>query len=151
MDKIDVKLINPKNHEKYSPNLYKWLKKRDESNRQKYRVYKKDDGVLYIGEILDGGLSGTRLITVLCLGSKAEELFFCDKNQYKEVVGFWENYIRIGRCAIDPEHREYFSCAGSRFIESNECRVCNWCGQKQKKVITTRVIQDVSWVNFEGE
>lgn len=63
-----------------------------------------------------------------------------------EVVdGFWDRYLEVGRCAIDPGHQEHFS-GPERFSIQGNIRTCLWCGCVQHKVVTPRTVLDESWV-----
>lgn len=52
----------------------------------------------------------------------------------KFLEGFWDSYLKVGRCAIDPSHSEHFMA--SRFREHESGRECLWCGHQQRKVVT---------------
>jgi hypothetical protein len=63
----------------------------------------------------------------------------------KFLEGFWDSYLKVGRCAIDPSHTEHFRA--SRFREHESGRICLWCGHHQRKVIKPRVVQETTWVS----
>ena len=127
---IDVKAINPRNGEKYSPNLYKWLTLRTMAYRKHIsRVYGAEDGTLWIGYIEDGELFGSRLISVLCNGSKEQTACWVNLGHLVEVADFWPRYVADGRCAIDQNHNMLFVGDESRWKVDGDTRHCQWCGK----------------------
>ncbi len=148
----------------FSPNLYRWMRKvahfyRDGGVAEGvYRVKSKTKtakafgaGTLLIGFPINGypgdtDFSGTRLMAALCQGAKAERLCFAGITPDLEVVdGFWDRYLTIGRCAIDPEHQEHF-IGGDRYRMNGETRICLWCGTIHQRKLTPRTVMDESWV-----
>lgn len=96
----------------------------------------------------DTDFSGVRLRDVLCNGGKAGRWCYGGFAPDMELLeGFWERYRLVGRCAIDPEHHEGFM--GDRYAVEGDSRSCLWCGHKQNKVVTQRVVYDESWVSAE--
>lgn len=148
--------IDPAKHPGFSPNLYAYLKKyghfyRDGGILDCAYVAVKDTrlgeyvgaGTLMMGYLCDGDFIGTRLMSTLCNGAAAER--FCYPGAVATIVdGFWDRYLKIGRCAIDPEHVEHF--IGDRFDVRGEERVCRWCSARQRRVVTPRTVIDESWV-----
>ena len=45
------------------------------------------------------------------------------------VRGFWESYLSVGRCALDPDHSSDFGAL--RFRQHDRSRKCLWCGSHQ--------------------
>lgn len=130
----------------FSPNLYKWMKAkanfyRDGGVYQAVFRVKPDTrlarswgtGTLVIGYASneyegDTDFIGTRLMSVLCQGVEASSA--CHPGlaaDLEEVDGFWDRYLAVGRCAVDPEHREQF-VGGDRYIEVGGRKACVWCG-----------------------
>lgn len=147
---LDVEAVNPAIHEKYSPNLYKWLKKQDKCTMEMVRVFTGVTGIWWIGYPTAGGdFHGHRLMQVLCKGRRVDVCCFCGKTDIKEVVGFWEEYTIKGRCAIDQGHEHYFLNAENRYteIEDGNKRICHWCGQKQIKRMRRCVEYKTVWEN----
>ena len=66
MTKGYLDAIHPKNGDKYSPNLQKFLTKH---MGREMMVYEAEDHTLYIGEFEDEWFHGCRLLTVLCSGT----------------------------------------------------------------------------------
>jgi len=109
---LDLKLINPKNGDKYSPNLYKFLTSNRHSIAAIYAlIYRDSQGVLWLGyRDEEGWFMGVRLMAALCSGRRADTFAYPPKfgQTLVEVKGFWMRYIRDGRCAIDKAHDMYF-------------------------------------------
>lgn len=125
---LDLKAIHPRNGAKYSPNLHRWLAHPERRHRARTSfVYLDKDGVRWIGMIDNGDLIGARLMDVLCNGRKA----ISGAHRVlgiAEVEGFWETYMAIGRCAIDPDHDMHFVGDAGRWIQlSPNHKACSWC------------------------
>lgn len=131
---IDIEAIHPARGAKFSPNLHAWLSVKDKTYRLQSRVYADQEGTLYIGLLDDGYLMGSRLNGVLCYGRKEASWAYGNLGKLTEVVGFWERYTAIGRCAIDPGHRMYFIGADARWKTSGDRRECLWCGNHSQKL-----------------
>ena len=151
----------------YSPNLYRWLLKKGHFFSDGgilqcvFRVKNKTQaaevfgaGTLLIGyrcqdvdsNPVDKDFIGVRLMATLCQGSKADSWCYSGITDDIELVeNFWDQYLRVGRCAIDPEHEEHFSGA-KRYTEADEERSCLWCGAQHRKEFHRRTVQDVLWV-----
>ena len=147
---MNIELISPKLHERYSPNLYQWLN--DKYSNWKYAcdVYVSPEGRLFIGIINNGDFLGCNLMAVLCNGSKERIGSYIEGKKFKKVKNFWKEYQRIGRCAIDKKHVEYFINDNNRWKYSKlgKTRHCQWCGnctqtEKVRKVVTF----ESRWVN----
>ncbi len=144
---FDVKLLDPKIHEKYSPNLFKWLKR--EPMRDHIRVFKDRQGRFWIGRVTDDDwFHGKKLYQVLCNGTKSGSAAYgySRYKDFEEVHGFWDDYQRLGRCAIDVDHQDYFLNSDSRFKELGDHRSCTWCGFKQKRVTFEKTVVREHWV-----
>lgn len=158
--------LAPEHSPSFSPNLYRWMKCRAHFYSDGgvaegvYRVKPGTstaeyfgDGTMMIGYPMNGypgdtDFSGVRLYHALCNGSKA--LSWCYTNMAPDlelVEGFWDRYLQVGRCAIDPEHQTHFS-GGERFIVNGNVRKCLWCGQQQRQVVTPRTVLDEAWEAF---
>lgn len=156
--------IEPGKNPAFSPNLYRWMRRYARSAgdagvvEQVFRVRPDTPaakilgaGTLMIGYSLNGhpgdtDFSGARLMDVLCNGGGAGRWCYVGIAPDLEMLeGFWARYLKVGRCAIDPMHREAFQ-GGDRFHEEGDHRTCLWCGAKQTKVRKPRVVIDESWV-----
>lgn len=156
--------LQPKLSPAFSPNLYRWMRSSAHFYSDGgvaeaiYRVKAGTPaasylgaGTLMIGYPMDGypgdkDFSGARVIAVLCNGSGERRACFASLAPDLEVVeGFWDRYLAVGRCAIDPDHREHFM-DGERYRVDGDARTCLWCGVTHKRVLTPRTVMDESWV-----
>lgn len=131
---LDVELIAPKHGAKYSPNLYRWLKKKSSNHRAwTSRLFRDSDGELWIGiyDAPNRELMGARLMAVLCHGSQQETAAW-QKIEAVEIVGFWDRYVQDGRCAIDEAHEMNFKADDNRWSVQGDKRSCLWCGKAQQ-------------------
>jgi len=125
----DLAAIHPRNGAKYSPNLHRFLSmRRSEMYRRHGKVYKDPDGVLWLGVFDEPYLLGARLMTVLCNGAKAKVFAHHAPAGLVEVPDFWQTYMEVGRCAIDPAHEMFFAGDESRWSVDGDTRMCLWCG-----------------------
>lgn len=144
--------IDPKHHERYSPNLFRWLKK-NPIQAQHAQVWRDQNGDLWIGYNDDDiFLIGTRLVHVLSHGVKSDTGAYPLRGftgGLTLIEDFWTRYMEIGRCAIDAPHQHHFLNATNRFIstEKDQIRTCRWCGQKQILRTKSRTVIDRTWVN----
>lgn len=94
----------------------------------------------------DTDFFGVRLMAVLCQGIKAGSWCFAGITPDLELVeNFWDRYLAVGRCAVDPEHHEHF-IGGERFRIDGDVRTCLWCGTTHQRKLTYRTVTDESWV-----
>lgn len=148
----------------FSPNLRRWMQQHAHFYRNGgvaesvYRVKPGTPtaenfgaGTLMIGFPLHGhpgdtDFSGVRLMQVLCYGGKAGKWCFTHMAPDLDAIeGFWDRYLQVGRCAIDPEHQEHF-IGGDRYTLEGDIRTCVWCGCQQRRLITPRTVYDESWL-----
>jgi len=156
--------LAPKLSPSFSPNLYRWMRETAHFYRDGgvsetvYRVVPNTRaaesfgaGTLLIGYPINGypgdtDFSGVRLMAVLCQGVKADRWCLAGIAPDLELVeGFWDRYLSVGRCAVDPEHQEHF-IGGERYRIDADARTCLWCGATQHRVLTPRTVMDESWV-----
>lgn len=160
MTRQELKLIDPRVHPRYSANLYRWLTGKKMRNMvhllDVYRCAEVGsvwNNVLWIGfKDEQGWFIGVRLNEVLCIGEKTETAAYAPvfASTLSLLPSFWDEYKRIGRCAIDPTHRMPFYNEASRWhyagIEMN-VRVCLWCGEySEARVHRTKVVTETEWV-----
>lgn len=139
---LDIKKINPRLGDKYSPNLYKYMRKN--KGAQMYaRAYKDNDGHVWIGYIHEGDFIGARLNAILCNGSKVLTFCYSRFDGLEEIKSFWPGYIRIGRCAIDPEHQTPF-LGDTRWEQKEGIRSCRWCGSFTQKLASRAVTKIIT-------
>lgn len=157
-----VHKIDPRVHPKYSPNLYKWLNKLSPSFRQRVMVYSHTCHdfldplpIHYIGFLdLDdqNWFHGSKLNTVLCNGAKATVFAYSIKYHFPDnfqiIPEFWDNYIKIGRCAIDTNHSIRFLDDKSRWARDRDTRVCQWCGHTQHLKRWEETVEREAWCNL---
>lgn len=136
--------------DKYSPNLHRWLRKRNRRTGMPQKVFRDAEGVQWIGWLdEDLFLIGSRLMGVLSNGAKEETWAYPlpQNHGMREVDGFWDEYERVGRCAIDPEHNHYFLSRDGRFSENGDERTCKWCGATQQRERYVQRIKRERWVS----
>jgi hypothetical protein len=134
----------------YSPNPYQWFRRRATGRKEGlglnhvYQVRagsKLADhcgaGALLIGSPYeayedDADLSAVRMMEVLCHGAAATTSCLAGAlNALDELPDFWAAYQRIGRCAIDVEHKTSF-VDSARYTTANVVKTCLWCGQQYR-------------------
>lgn len=138
--------INPKVDPKYSPNLYRFLRRKYLNFPVPVSVFKSDRGLI-IGFIHDGDFIGCRVSVALSLRPQTG-CFSGEAKHCKVVSTFWDDYVKHGRCAIDPGHKMTFGDEDQRWTYSSNgrFRTCNWCGQsKQRRKIVRTVMEYPSW------
>jgi hypothetical protein len=148
---LDIKSIHPKNGDKYSPNLHKYLMGKRRSIAAIYAtVYQDRNGSIWLGyRDEENWFMGARLITVLCSGSRTDTLAYPPSfgRGLIEVKGFWKQYVAHGRCAIDKEHDMFFIGDDNRWDVTGNRRHCKWCGKmhQERKSITETKVKEI-WV-----
>lgn len=149
---LNLASIAPDRGGRYSPNLYRWLTDRRFTYRPwMSRVYRDAEQVLWIGTLDSGDLFGIRLMTVLCLGPKAETACWAGLHDLHEVTDFWDRYVVEGRCAVDPEHRIAFVGDETRWQRDEDRRSCLWCGKGQQTLRRwTQAVEREQWCNTDG-
>lgn len=145
---LDLRAIDPRNGEKYSPNLYVWLSKSDDKMRAwASRVYRDADGSLFVGWLCEdspGGFAGSRMDRVIPRGCKAEILWY-PLLVLEEIPDFWDRYTAVGRCAIDVDHTMSFIGGENRWKQTGDTRECQWCGAKQRLERWTETVEREAW------
>lgn len=150
--------IDPGKAISFSPNLYAYLRARGhfygeggtpegvyvvQSGAMPADAYK--PGSLMIGFPSGEDFYGTPLMAALGRGAKAERMAYPIGKQVHLLRGFWDRYLKVGRCAMDPLHIEPFF--ENRFGEAKGIRTCLWCGKKKQNVLHSSTDHDVSWEN----
>ena len=131
---LDIAAVHPKNGDKFSPNLWRWLNKRDHRKNARLNslVYRNKAGSMHIGHLDDDGwLLGSKLIRTLTEGPKAGYFAF-PPDQWTLIPDFWERYMRDGRCAIDEAHTMGFIGDDLRWKTEGDTRGCQWCGNHRQ-------------------
>jgi len=154
---LQLSQLAPGNSAAFSPNLYSYLKAhghffRDGGTLEGVYVVRPNTkaasgygaGTLMLG-IHDGDfVTGTRLVSALCHGAAADRFAFPIGRSVDPVEEFWDGYLALGRCAIDPLHTQHF--LDDRFSIDGDIRTCLWCGVKHTRVLTPRTVFDESWI-----
>lgn len=146
---LTVSKINPEAGDKFSPRLHAYLKKAGPQTRI-MQVYRDLDKGLWIGFFDEGCFIGARLSLVLCEGGKTKRGAFTGgwTKDLFEVQDFWENYMKVGRCAIDPEHETSF-LDETRWKVDGKTRHCLWCGNATQHLESYEVRETKTrWVNI---
>lgn len=152
---------------KYSKNLYLWIKKQIRRRLQldivvafskhdadaahiSFSYEKSLSGLLYIGHMFDDGwMHGSRLSTVTCEGSRTASFAFGPNFGMQIIPDWWEHYISLGKCCIDPEH--YFYADSERWeANGGSLRACNWCGLVQRKRCWIEPVERETWETIEA-
>lgn len=145
----DYEQINPNRSPSYSKNLYHWLKVEFSHPAPMVSVYNSQSGIPYIGFIDEGYFIGAKLFATLTYGVKAQAYAHTPKDTKGLVLSvidtFWDDYRRIGRCAIDPNHNVFFKDEDSRWVQNGKHRICQWCGASQHA--ETRIQEYEVWKN----
>lgn len=132
---LDVEKISPAYGDKFSPNLFSYLKGR-RTFKDLVRLYLSEDSTRWLGYFDDvGHFTGARLSQVLSFGAKARTNTIVNLGPLIEDETFWERYLLDGRCAIDPGHREPF--IGERWKTSADGteRTCLWCKKASQRLV----------------
>lgn len=154
--------IHPTKSPAYSPNLHAWLGRhrkvientqigltvwRAPANSRLAQLYGHGDEQLVIGYCFDGDFIGSKLVRVLCHGAKEQSMSYtgCAKG-LEALPDFWMRYLSVGRCAIDPEHREHF--IGDRYQTTGDVRECRWCGARHQ-IKTETVLEPRTVTTYE--
>lgn len=133
-----LKNLAPSFGDKFSPNLYQWLKENFREREFETKVFINNDGARFIGFFDDDGwFYGSNLIGVLCNGKKEWTGAYppSHSKDYQEIKGFWNDYMKNGRCAIDPEHKEHFR-GNTRWVVNGHIHTCTWCGYVKDNVLS---------------
>jgi hypothetical protein len=137
----DLAAISARRGAKFSPNLYKHLRRMPEPFRKLVGVYRGPNIIGGAGTILflgwlgdDGWFHGCRLYQAL--SRKTETFAYPPKiGRFTPIKNFWELYFRDGRCAIDRSHTRYFIGDESRWESRDKTkRDCRWCGKFSQKL-----------------
>lgn len=156
--------LGPQRSAAFSPNLYRWMRAHGAFRRAGGVVQTAylprpgsraeaefGCGTLFLGKPFDavGGnpdFCGARMIAVLCDGAREHNWCFSGlMPDLAPVAGFWERYLQVGRCAIDPEHQQYF-LGGDRYRVEGRSRTCLWCGAHHERITRSRIIVDDTWI-----
>lgn len=145
---LDFSAIDPRKHEKYNWNLYRYLS-RHLMRRVCDRIYRDECGALWIGHFGANNIFlGTYLSQVLELGDATQTPTWPKANtlHFRTVLGFWNQYERLGSCAIDPSHQDASLDTDGRYsFLPDGSRQCQWCGATQYLFTWTDTITRKRW------
>jgi hypothetical protein len=163
---LDINKFKPKDikiSDKYSSNLYKFLKKYNKQGYNKVYFNPVDnyDGHLieldmeslpfaniYMGNMIEGDVIGNSLARIVT-GQTLYKLS-CNINVKDEWIDitkeFWKRYEAIGRCLFIGHNSWYQDDYNTRFTYADEItRVCNWCGKTERKRIKEIIKHKEIW------
>jgi len=158
MDRKELlRLIKPVSGSgKFSTNLYRWIRKNEhydrvllkpESDVVDFPNEKNCDSIIYLGFTDKEWLHGRHLSSIIS-DCKAQTYAFPGLGRkVKDITEkFWAEYLRIGICAIDPEHWLYGDYKKDRYevFDDGQSRRCKYCGRVEVKRI--KVIEKEVWV-----
>ncbi len=146
---LTLKSIDPNLGARFSPNLYAFLKSRRNATMLRYgRVYRDHEGALWLGYPDEDFFIGARLIAVLCNGARTQTAAHVRVVKgLTEVEGFWNNYRRHGRCAVDPAHQMHFVGSDTRWSTNGDERSCQWCHKVTQRMRRwTEAVERTEWV-----
>lgn len=146
---LTLESIHPKLGARFSPNLHGFLKTRRNQSMLRFgRVYKDPEGALWLGYPDEEFFVGARLISVLCNGARTNTAAHVRVVRgLTEVEGFWNDYRRYGRCAVDPAHRMGFVGDDTRWTTNGDQRDCLWCGKASQRMRRwTETVERSEWV-----
>lgn len=166
----DIKPKDGKNSDKYSINLYRFMKKNYHKEQSCDRVYAIQwsimDGSLepfdksnpkahqlFIGKLRDDGfMTGRKLSNIISGGKDYKSCYAMLPNSYPNAIDvtewFWSEYIKIGRALWDPQGQMYMIGDSDRFTYVGNTRRCNWSGKWFKKEIekVVKIKRIENWV-----
>jgi hypothetical protein len=155
-----LKQIHPDAHPKYSLRLYKWLTSRRRTwPLEKTQVYF-NDGLsyfsgIYVGYLqLDeryGSFRGNRLSGIVHGTRYRVHHQGFGWRGFELVPDFWEQYLELGKCHIDPRHSWDWSNAGERWDKDGDNRTCRWCGARYALERYTQTEECTRWVRLDHE
>jgi hypothetical protein len=144
---LDPSRFLPSKHPKYSPNLYEYLTAPSKKQiLKRARVFRDAGNVLWLGYLDDlGSLIGSKMAVILRDGASTWAYSYCP-NGFVEVENFWDEYERVGRCAVDPTHQGSFANTESRWKLTGNMRCCQWCGNATQMLVEIpRTVIDKVW------
>lgn len=106
--------------------------------------------LLYVGwfNLDDGYLHGSPLNEILSNGAGAKTWPFPPMLQFVEVSGWWERYIQLGKCCIDPEHWLYAGRERWKVSSDGKSRSCLWCGTYEQ-CLHTEMVPKRTWRQYQ--
>lgn len=151
---VNLAQISPEHGARFSPNLFSFLNciRNRKGFAPRARVFTTTDLTMWIGFFDDTNMFvGAKLMRALCLGSETEITCPINLGPLTEVEDFWQRYLLVGRCAVDPKHNSSFVSDESRWSVSGSVRTCVWCSDFSQKIFTYLAEPEVKtcWVPFK--
>lgn len=148
-----IQATAPTLHAKYSPNLHKWLKKQRPAMGLP-GVYRNIDTkqLEVVWRYPDDLFVGSRMNQILCAGSRARVYSYAraTTSLLELIPDFWLQYIAVGRCAVDPEHRQHFIGDETRWETIGDVRGCTWCNKATQRLRRwTETVERKAWENVD--
>lgn len=145
-----IQATAPTLHAKYSPNLHMWMMRQKPHRNGTPTVYRDAETQhLSIGWIHPGEcFSGTEMDRVLTRGVRAQMWYYSRRmtDNLQPIPDFWEQYIALGRCAMDPKHRQSFIGDSTRWETTGDTRGCVWCGKATQRLRRwTETVEHQAW------
>lgn len=114
----DIQKVNPALSDKYSPNLFRYLKRlAKEGARPPIQFFRDKEGCIWLGHkdnFQKHGFRGGKLMHILTGITKKPELRSTHGN-IKQDKTLWSQYVEKGRCTFDPNHTTHFLNSDSRY------------------------------------
>lgn len=164
MKKLNINKIKPKdgkNSDKYSVNLWRFIREHYYHGQHCDRVYAIQwsiiDGSflpfdrndpkasqLFIGRLgEDGFMSGRKLSNIISGGKGYKNCYAMVPGSYPNAIDvtdwFWPEYIRMGRSLWDASGSNYMLGGEDRFTYVGNTKRCNWSGRWYEKKIVKKV------------
>ena len=149
---VNLKDIDPKKSDKFSVGLNRFMRKHKHQALNVYTVKSRSHirPRLFIGHTRDepGWFYGVDFFAAIHHGGRAEVFAFPPGlgMKFEPIPDFWERYIKVGRCAFDPDHKSY----GERWESAGDTRTCRWCGVVQRRVTWTETVERERWEATDG-
>lgn len=138
-NRLMLQAIDPSCGAKFSPNLFEFLSTRSPTVFKLQRLFLDGHAVQWLGYFDDvGHFVGARLSQVLAQGKKVQVSCPVNLGDLHEVVGFWEQYLALGRCAIDPQHQTEFWDERWGLNAEGTLRSCLWCHNASQRMARTQ-------------
>lgn len=160
--------LSPVGQGSFSPNLYRWMRAKAHFYKgggvlqSVYRVLPdtklaQDFGagtamIGYPDDSDEDGFIGVRLMSALCEGARAGSYYYSGiAAMLVQDEGFWDRYLQVGRCAIDPGHQVHFQGNRYSFAAEAGTRTCLWCGTQHQRVLTPQTILHETWTSLSTD
>lgn len=143
MSTFDVETINPKLNPAYSQDLYAFLGK--SCFRSKSVSFYRVRGKPWVGaEDSTGRFIGGRVADVVIWGAGVHTASWPMRLGEDRDDALWAEYLRIGVCALFPEHRD--GDYPERWSYNGGVRTCQWCGRVEYLRRWEEVVKREAWV-----